>query len=267
MTVPEFQRLVWDHYRHHARPFPWRETSDPYAITVSELMLQQTQAERVIPKYQAFLRTFPTWNALAEADTQQLLLVWQGLGYNRRALNLRKLAQAVVADGLPQDEAGLRKLPGVGPYTAGAILAFACNEPVVMIETNIRRAFLHHFFPDNEKVTDNALRPLISQAVDQENPREWYYALMDYGAWLAKRHPNANRRSRHYTRQSRFAGSLRQLRGEIIRYVTGHPETTVDDVTAAAGQSPERVALALQGLARDGFLAISSRDKKVTLLR
>lgn len=266
MTVPDFQHTVTEYYNDHRRSFPWRETKDPYAITVSELMLQQTQVDRVVPKYQAWLAAFPDWKTLAATDTITLLSLWQGLGYNRRALNLKRLAEKVTKEFhgvLPQDDKTLRSLPGIGPYTAGAILAFAFDQPVVMIETNIRRVFLHHFFNDREGVPDSELMPLIAETVDQVHPREWYYALMDYGAWLAKQLPNPNRRSKHYTKQSTFSGSLRQLRGEIVRFVTAQPATTVTEILHATGQAPERVEAALTGLERDGFITRQADQVRV----
>lgn len=267
MTIAEFRQTVSQYYREHGRSFLWRETTNPYAITVSELMLQQTQTERVMPKYEEFLRTLPDWQALAKVDTKTLLELWQGLGYNRRALNLKRMAQEVVQnyDGiLSSDMQELQKLPGIGAYTAGAICAFAYNQPVVMIETNIRRAFIHHFFADREGVSDKELLPLIAEALDAEHPREWYWALMDYGAMLAKQYPNANTRSKHYTKQSQFKGSLRQLRGEILRVMTKEPRVSVLGLLEQTGQSEERIGAALLGLEKDGFIA--RRDGAFELL-
>lgn len=162
-------------------------------------MLQQTQVDRVIPKYAQFLKTFPNWNALARAPQKKVLRAWQGLGYNRRALFVRRAAQTVVqkyGGALPRDFSALASLPGVGPYTAGALLAFIWNEPMVFIETNIRAVFLHHFFPQKagrlpaQKITDAELLPLITETLDLKNPRVWYWALMDYGAYLKKTLPN-----------------------------------------------------------------------------
>ncbi|HSI21310.1 MAG TPA: A/G-specific adenine glycosylase [Verrucomicrobiae bacterium] len=262
-TVQDFRLTVLNHYRENGRSFPWRETADPYAVAISELMLQQTQTDRVVPKYEAFLSALPTWQALASVDTKTLLQLWQGLGYNRRALNAKRMAEQVVekhGGQMPVGEDELRALPGIGPYTAGAVRAFAFNQPVVMIETNIRRAFLHHFFADKEGVPDADLFPLIQEAVDMDNPREWYYALMDYGSWLAKKYPNANRRSKHYTKQSTFTGSLRQLRGQVVRFVTKHPRTTVVELLEETGQAPERLNEALAGLAKDGFVVCEGNE-------
>lgn len=216
-----FVATVWQYWRQAGRhQLPWRATRDPYRILVSEVMLQQTQVDRVIPKYQAFLRAFPTVKKLAEAPLGDVLRLWQGLGYNRRAKLLQQCARAIRADHrgrFPQSYEALVQLPGVGPYTAGAIIAFAFNEPVTMIETNIRTVYLHHFFNDQTDVSDTALLPRIRETVDAERPREWYWALMDYGAHLKKSTGNPNRRSRSYTKQSKFAGSDRQIRGAIIR--------------------------------------------------
>lgn len=212
MDDASFRKEVLNHWKRHGRhDLPWRQTTDPYHILVSEIMLQQTQVDRVIPKYQAFLKRFPSFRSLARAGTADVLRMWQGLGYNRRALMLQRCAQIIVGD----QEAEL--LPGIGPYTAGAILAFAYNSAVPMIETNIRRIYLHHYFPGQEGIGDDQLLPIVERTLDRRNPRRWYSALMDYGTALAASVPNPNRRSRHYTRQSKFEGSRRQLRGQVLR--------------------------------------------------
>ncbi len=210
---------------------PWRTTRDPYRILVSEIMLQQTQVDRVLPKYAAFIKAFPNFTALARASVPDVLRVWQGLGYNRRALFLHRIAREVVShhDGrLPQDPAVLQRMPGIGAGTAGAIAAFAFQKPVAFIETNIRRVYLHFFFPRGREVPDTRIMPLISATVDKKNPREWYYALMDYGAMLGreKGRTNANRHSKSYTIQSRFEGSNRQLRGMVLRAILAAPSLT-----------------------------------------
>ena len=151
MTPKKFKDTVWKYYREHGRSdLPWRKTTDPYRILVSEVMLQQTQVERVIPYYTRFLKKFPTVRALAKAPLSQVLIAWQGLGYNRRAKMLHEAAKEVVRGhgGLfPRTALELEKLPGVGPYTAHAVAAFAYNEDGICIETNIRTAVTHHFFP------------------------------------------------------------------------------------------------------------------------
>lgn len=256
MNDTAFRQLVFDFYLSHPRPLPWRETGDPYSILVSEIMLQQTQAERVVPKYLAFLESFPDAKTLAAAEQVDLLRMWQGLGYNRRALNLQRAAQAIVTDfggGMPQTRKELESLPGVGPYTAGAVLAFAFNQPITMIETNIRRAYIHHSFSDRDDISDTELFPLIERTVDQENPREWYYALMDYGNWLGRQLPNPNRRSKHYAKQSTFQGSHRQLRGAIVRLIT-KGETNIAAIVEETGRSLTEIQTALRNLEKEGFV-------------
>lgn len=219
-----FRNYVLRWYHLHGRhELPWRQTTDPYTILVSELMLQQTQVERVVPKFLAFLEKYPSSAELAQASLAEVLGMWQGLGYNRRAKFLWQTAQTVEKEYsgvFPATLEELQKLPGVGPYTASAVSVFAFNNPEVVIETNIRTVFIHHFFPGETNVEDAQLLPLIEQSINIENPREWYAALMDYGTRLKKDLPNPSRRSKHHTVQSRFEGSPRQVRGEIIRYLT-----------------------------------------------
>lgn len=254
--MEQFRSKIWDYYHDHGRDdLPWRTSVTPYGVLVSEVMLQQTQVSRVMTKYHEWLEAFPGFAQLAAATGPEVLAVWQGLGYNRRGLWLREAARRVMSDyagELPRDPAELVKLPGIGPNTAGSIAAFAYNEPVTFIETNIRRVFIHEFFPEtevDEPVADAQLRPLIEQALDREHPREWYWALMDYGAWLAKQAPNPNRRSRHYARQSKFEGSARQVRGEVLRRLLAGPKPAAElDV------ADERLPAVLAGLVKDGLV-------------
>lgn len=207
---------------------PWRHTRDPYAILVSEIMLQQTQVARVEEYYKKFLKRFPDFAALARAKRSDVLKVWQGLGYNRRAMFLKRSAEIVVRQyggRLPRDRATLESLPGIGKGTSGSLMVFAFNKPEMFIETNIRRVFIHFFFKNRRKVTDAELERHIQRSVDKKNAREWYWAVMDYGAGMmnAERSmkttplPNPNRRSAHYKKQSSFTGSDRELRGKILR--------------------------------------------------
>ena len=216
-----FQNFVLRFYQKHGRhELPWRQTDSPYHILVSDLMLQQTQVARVIPKYEAFMQRFPSISTLAQANLSEVLTFWQGLGYNRRAKFLWQLAEKIEnsqTKEFPKTESELQQLPGVGPYTASAILSFAYNQPTTIIETNVRTVFLHHFFPMQTEVPDSKLLPLIKQTLYTPNPSEWYWALMDYGAYLKKILPNPSRKSKHHIKQSIFKGSLRQVRGEIIR--------------------------------------------------
>lgn len=228
--IRDFQARVWAFYERQGRhDLPWRKTKNPYKILVSEVMLQQTQVSRVREKYAEFLEVFPTVQALAETSLADVLRVWQGMGYNRRAKYLHDTAQKIIREhrgNVPKSEQALRALPGVGHYTANAILTFAHNEPRVFIETNIRRVFIHHFFKNKRGVSDKEILPLVEATLDTKNPREWYYALMDYGAHLPKiTNKNPNRQSKHYVKQSSFRGSSREFRGKIIRSLSKEPRT------------------------------------------
>jgi A/G-specific adenine glycosylase len=255
--VRTFRRRVLRHYRLHGRDLPWRKTHNPYRILVSEIMLQQTPVARVIEKYRLFVRTFPNFKSLADAPLRDIISVWQGLGYNRRAISLKKIAEFVVRQNrgrLPRDTGELIKLPGIGPYTAAAVKAFAFLDPGVFVETNIRRVFIHCFFPGREHVPDSMLLPLIGQTLDRADPRGWYYALMDYGAMLARRVEDPNRRSAHYTRQSRFEGSDRQVRGVILRQLAGRRRLSAAELATVSGFDRRRVEKALCQLLAEGFL-------------
>src|SRR3989344_2854344 len=195
--VWRFRSEVYSFYRRNKRALPWRLTKNPYHILVSEIMLQQTQVDRVKPKYREFLKIFPTIRALAASPLSKVLWTWSGLGYNRRAAALKKCAEEIMRGykgRIPDTMEELDALPGVGHHTAGAIMAFAFNKPVVFIETNIRSVFIHHFFQKREKVSDLELEPLIAQTLDRRAPRRWYSALMDYGSALKRRIDNPSRR-------------------------------------------------------------------------
>ena len=185
MNIADFQRMILEWGRHNRRDMPWRDTRDPYKILVSEVMLQQTQVSRVLPKYEKFLREFPTLEALASSSQSNLLRTWQGLGYWNRALRLRDAARMVVNEfggQFPRDPATLRRLPGVGPYTAGAVACFAFGSAEPFLDTNIRRVYLFFFFPGEDDVSDCRIMEIARLAVWTEDPREWGYALFDYGA-------------------------------------------------------------------------------------
>lgn len=220
----EFLETLWTFYAQSGRDsLPWRLAEpdgsfNPYKIMVSELMLQQTQVARVIPKYHAFLQRFPTVEKLAAAELGDVLRVWQGLGYNRRAKFLWQTARTVLLLGaFPGTVAELVKLPGIGVNTAGAILAYAYNQPVAFVETNVRTAYIHHFLTGLTEITDKEILALVNQTLDREHPREFYWALMDYGSYLKTTVGNLSKASKHYTKQSAFHGSRRQLRGQILR--------------------------------------------------
>jgi len=254
----QFREVVWTHYTQHGRhDLPWRKTTDPYKIVVSEMMLQQTQVSRVLPKYKAFVKQWRSARALANAPLSAVLEAWQGLGYNRRAKSLHECAKQVVQehDGRwPRTYAELLKLPGIGPYTAGAVMAFSYNEPVPIIETNIRTVYLHHFFADVNKVTEIEILRLSADYLDQKNPREWYWALMDYGAHLKQAVGNPNKRAISYTKQSPFAGSDRQIRGAIIKLLTTGSYTLAAIHASLAQFSNERIARQLVKLTNENMV-------------
>ena len=216
----QFANIVLEHYRVYGRhELPWRNTRDPYKIVVSELMLQQTQVDRVVPKYVAFVKMFPTVKELAVAPFGDVLRLWQGLGYNRRARYLHQTAKIVDHEWggvFPSIRNDLEALPGIGKYTAGAVMTFAYNKPVALIETNVRQVYLHHFFKNKTAVSDSSILHLVEKTIWRKCPREWYWALMDYGAYLKQQQGNRNQQSKHYVKHEKFCGSDRQIRGAII---------------------------------------------------
>ncbi len=252
-----FRKRVYDYYSKHGRDLPWRKRPTAYRVLVSEIMLQQTQVDRVKAKFGEFTGAFPGFAALAAAPMPTLLRIWSGMGYNRRALALRSLSQKVMNDHrgrLPPDAEKLLALPGIGKYTAGAVLAFAFNRPVVFLDTNIRRVFIHEFFHDRENIRDEEIVPLIERTLDRENPRRWYNALMDYGAMLAREHRNPNRRSAHYVRQSPFENSNRQVRGGILKILVAGTVLTPAQIVQKTGMDAERVKKNLVQLEKEGFI-------------
>ena len=256
----DFQKTILDYYAAHGRSFPWRTTQDPYAILVSEFMLQQTQTERVVEKYKRWLEVFPTPADLAAASFVQVLEQWVGLGYNRRARFLHQCAQTIMQEHngcVPEDTEVLQNLPGLGPYTAAAVSTFAYNKPNAFIETNIRAVYIFFFFKDHNSVSDKDLFPHIKASVYTENPRLWYYALMDYGAALKKVIVNPNRKSKHYTKQSQFEGSVRQARGAVIRSLTGQNGQAYTELYANTRTERPLFDKALEGLIYEGFVAES----------
>lgn len=265
-SVKAFQKIIKDYYRQQGRSFPWRKTKDPYKILVSEIMLQQTQAPRVVEKYISFLKRFPSVTKLASAKTTAVLQEWQGLGYNRRGLALKKAAEIIVKKykgKVPKSIEALMSLPGVGPATAGDILAFAWNQPSIVIETNIRTVFIHFFFKDSSNITDSEILPLIKRTLDKTNPRDWYYALMDYGAYLKKIEINPSRRSKHYVSQSPFAGSNRELRSKILKYILAYRKQPIEHIIESLGIDTEKIENNLAVMVKEGLLEKRIHRKKV----
>ena len=266
--VVEFKKFVWNFYEQNKRDFAWRHVENPYFVVVSEIMLQQTQTHRVISKYEQFIAVFPNFESLAAASLRDVLSVWQGLGYYRRARFLHQLAQIVVNEYggvLPQDPKILQTLPGIGPNTAGSICAFAFNKPVIFIETNIRTVFIDSFFCDKTTVTDKELLPLIAESIDHDNPREWYYALMDYGVFLKSRKINPSRKSAHYNKQSKFEGSDRQIRAKIVRMITEHEKVAHHTILNVIDKDVVRVEKIINKLVAEDFIK-KSVDNLYTII-
>lgn len=265
-SIRIFQKAIISYFQAHPRGMVWRETSDPYQILVSEIMLQQTQVDRVKAKFDQFMAEFPTVQDLADAELSHVLSVWQGLGYNRRALALKRCAEEVstVHGGqIPASVEALESLPGIGPYTARAIAAFAFNHAEPLIETNLRAVFIHFFFHGQEQVSDREIMPLIIATLDRKNPREWYYALMDYGVMLKRKHRNPARRSNRHVRQSAFEGSNRQLRSLILRTVLESPGMTPFDLAVNLRADEDSVRRNMVEMEREGFLECNNSEYRV----
>lgn len=242
--IKAFRKEVLDYFRKSGRTLPWRKNRAPYSILVSEVMLQQTQVDRVIDKFEQFIRAFPDFNALNRASLAQVYSIWKGLGYNRRALALKKIARIVVEDysgRLPDSFEKLLSLPGIGKATASSICAFGFNKPTVFIETNIRTVFMYHFFKDQKTVTDNEIMALAEIAIDKNDPFTWYSALMDYGTMLKKKYPELTRKSGHYKRQSPFFGSRRQVRGKLLRMLLESPRQTETALMKKIGREKKKL--------------------------
>ncbi|MCL2756488.1 MAG: adenine glycosylase [Coriobacteriia bacterium] len=262
-----FVERVRDFGQRLYRDFPWRGTSDAYAVLVSEIMLQQTQVSRVLARWHAWLEVFPSIDALAAASLADVLERWQGMGYNRRAIAIKRCADThseQYGGQVPCDYDALIALPGVGPATAAGVCVFAYQLPFVYLETNVRTVFIHEFFAERERVSDHEIIPLIKQTCPDKDPRSWYYALLDYGAYLKKSMPNPSRRSTQYHRQSTFIGSVRQKRAELLRLILGQAGLSTDEL-AEQLSALERIAgrqdvpmgeiiVLLEALEREGFL-------------
>lgn len=255
MSPRQFRTTVLTYYRTHGRhDLPWRTTTNPYRILVSEVMLQQTQVARVIPYYHSFLKQFPTVRALANAPLSEVLTLWQGLGYNRRAKMLHEAAKAIGRQRFPTDQKALEALPGIGPYTAAAVAAFSTNTDVLCIETNIRTAVLHHFFPNKRNVPDAEIMNILEEAYPRGRAREWYSALMDYGSFLKQSGVRTNTQAKGYAPQKKFIGSDREARGAILKSLTSGAKTkrTLSLLLGATRSSQLNTQLA--ALIKEGFV-------------
>ncbi|MBI4137295.1 A/G-specific adenine glycosylase [Candidatus Roizmanbacteria bacterium] len=296
MNSSAFRTFISSFYKKNKRDLPWRPPSlklrrdkmvdDPYKILVSEVMLQQTQVSRVMAKYREFIDRFPSFESLARAHLIEVLKVWQGMGYNRRGKYLKEAAERVVKDkryslllqknrsssartALFSDSAAqvalLQELPGIGYNTACAILTYSFNIPTVFIETNIRTVYLFHFFHDKQNVSDKDILEVLNSTIDMENPREWYYALMDYGAYLKRERKFKNISSKHYTKQSKFEGSRRQLRGRILKTLLTYGPSSL---TTLKEQLPddERLESVLKELTVEKMVYYNKSNRTYTIV-
>lgn len=263
--IRSFQETVRGYYRDNRRDMPWRADPTPYKVLVSEIMLQQTQVSRVMPKFEAFVYTCADFASLAEKSLRDVLILWSGLGYNRRAKYLHLTAQIVVHQHggvLPDRYEKLVELPGIGVNTAGAILAYAYEKPSVFIETNIRTVMFHHFYAGvHEPVPDSELLTLVDQTLDRDDPRGWYWAMMDYGTFLKRTAGGRLTSSKHYVKQSPLAGSLREMRGNIIKQLTSE-SMSLERLRGRVG-SDARLERALSALEQEGM--ITSTGKRICL--
>jgi A/G-specific adenine glycosylase len=276
MEIAEFKKIVLSHYRQAGRKFPWHY-ADPWGVMVSEFMLQQTRTERVIPYWENWMKLWPRPEALADASMETALRAWSGLGYNRRCRYLKESAAIITKENegkVPETPQALLSLPGVGPYMSAAIACFAYNYPAVFIETNIRSAVIHCFFPGRDDVRDSEIIPILEAALVRDepqpnpqpsvrehrkgsplDPRTWHYALMDYGAFLKKTMANPSRRSAHYTRQSPFNGSFRQARGKVIKTLVSMGRCSAEELKLASGLEEEKLYEVLEKLKKEFFVA------------
>lgn len=232
---------------------------NPYYVVVSEVMLQQTQTSTVSEKFLNFIARFPDFHALAQAPLDEVLKAWHGLGYNRRAIALKNIAEIVMNeyDGiLPDSLDSLKKLPQIGHNTASSILAFAFNKPTVFVETNIRRVYIYFFFSSQNEVKDNDIMPLVEATVNNQNPRNWYYALMDYGVMLKKTQPELNKRSAHYRKQAPFKGSNREIRGKILKILISKKSIEISKLTEQLKIETSKIIGILEQMNKEGFVKV-----------
>lgn len=266
-VISQFRSIIYSFYKQHRRNFPFRQNITPYNVLVSEIMLQQTQTGRVSQKFMNFVEKFPDFLALSKAPLEDVLKVWQGLGYNRRAIALKKISDIVINDyhgKLPDSIEILKSFPQIGHNTASSILTFAFNNPTVFIETNIRRVYIYFFFHNKYGISDKEIIPFVKKTIDMPNPREWYYALMDYGVILKKSYPDLNKRSVHYRKQAPFKGSNRQIRGNLLKLLIRAKMLKKFEIeNKFKNISPDKLKVILIQLEKEGFIKIEGTKVQI----
>jgi A/G-specific adenine glycosylase len=276
--INKFQEKILTWYGLHQRDLPWREVPfdtslqrrDPYKILVSEIMLQQTQVNRVIPKFDAWLKTFPTVFVLAKAPTSEVLALWSGLGYNRRALNLKKTAVIVsVKYGgvFPQTEKELMSLPGIGQYTARAVLCFAFDQQVAVVDTNVRKVILTEVLKETDETNETKGPKEIAELAERLLPKgkayEWNQALMDYASAVLKKEKIP------VTKQSKFHGSRRYYRGQILKVLLEKKIVAIKDLGILikndyASADKQWLEVLLREMTQEGFIVIKNKTVQLT---
>lgn len=254
-----FQNIIYAYYKQYGRDFPFRRNITPYNVLVSEIMLQQTQTATVSEKFVNFIKMFPDFETLANAPLDRVLKAWQGLGYNRRAIALKNIAEKVINefDGkFPVSVDVLKKFPQIGHNTASSIATFAFNKQTYFIETNIRRVFIYFFFHKRKNVNDKEILPFVKATADKDDPRKWYYALMDYGVMLKKTHPELYKQSAHYKKQKPFKGSDREIRGKILRNLLKKKTLEKSELYLNLKYPQSRINKVLEQLEKEGFLSV-----------
>ena len=264
MSNDQFIENVWQYYDLHKRNLAWRnlehysDRDRGYRVLVSEVMLQQTQVQRVIPKYDEWIKKWPSIDTFCDATFSEVLSLWSGLGYNRRAKYLHTTLHTLMRDYegvVPKNLNDLQSLSGIGANTAAAILVYTYNTPAVFVETNIRSAYLNAFFANaKEPISDHQLKERIAKTLDYNNPRQWYYALMDYGTHIKQTYGSHLHKSKHHRRQSRFEGSSRQIRGAIIKYLT---QNYVVEISSLKNEiNDDRFDVCIQALSAEGMIVL-----------
>lgn len=249
--IEKFHEKLFTWFEKNKKDYPWRQTTDPYHIMVSEFMLQQTQTGRVVPKYEAFIERFPTLESLATAENRDVLELWSGLGYNRRAIWLKEAAQTIHPLGeFPKTPKELKKIKGIGDYTSRAILIFTYNQDIATVDTNIRRIFIHEGFASQE-TSDKELFQIAEKLLPHGKSKEYHSALMDYGNTILT---SAKTKIKPKTVQGKFAGSNRQYRGRIVKYLTGHLMGTKAEIIKNCQVPEEKIDQILSKLEKDGLI-------------